>query len=156
MHDFIYNVWFFTMDMMGMGEKKTRKTYIHEKQGKNHPFGFPPIPPSIKLEADCFPGRKIPETSWTYPRWGGIPATHTHTHTHIYIYIYTHTHAYIYIYIYIYIKHRLKVKGKEKRTRKDKNTPNTLENICDYEYVYTWVYIQVYKYTHAYTYKVHI
>ena len=42
----------------GNGRKKTRKTYIHEKQGKNPPFGFPPIPPSIKLEADCFPGRK--------------------------------------------------------------------------------------------------
>ena len=40
-----------------MGEK-TLKIYIHEKQGKNSPFGFPPIPPSIKLEADCFPGRK--------------------------------------------------------------------------------------------------
>ena len=40
-----------------MGEKP-RKTYIHKKQGKNPPFGFPPIPPSIKLEADCFPGRK--------------------------------------------------------------------------------------------------
>ena len=39
-------------------EKKTRKTYIHEKQGKNPPFGLPPIPSSTKLEADCFPGRK--------------------------------------------------------------------------------------------------
>ena len=25
---------------------------------KNSPFGCPPIPPSIKVEADCFPGRK--------------------------------------------------------------------------------------------------
>ena len=57
MHDFIYNVWFFTMDMMGMGEKTPKNIYTR-KQGKNPPFGFPPIPPSIKLEADCFPGRK--------------------------------------------------------------------------------------------------
>ena len=42
----------------GNGRKNPEKTYIHEKQGKNSPFGFPPIPPSIKLEADCFPGRK--------------------------------------------------------------------------------------------------
>ena len=67
MHDFIYNVRFFTMDMMGMGEKTPKNIYTR-KQGKNPPFGFPPIPPSIKLEADCFPGRKKPETSRTYPR----------------------------------------------------------------------------------------
>ena len=41
--------------MMGMG-KKTRN--IYKNKGKNRPFGCPPIPPSIKLEADCFPGRK--------------------------------------------------------------------------------------------------
>ena len=55
----------------GNGRKKPEKTYIHEKQGKNSPFGFPPIPTSIKLEADCFPERKKPETSRTCPRWGG-------------------------------------------------------------------------------------
>ena len=38
-----------------MGEKNPK--YI-QKQRKNPPFGCPPIPPSIKLEADCFPGRK--------------------------------------------------------------------------------------------------
>ena len=43
--------------MRGMGEKKT-ETYNNENKGKNSPFGCPPIPPSIKLEADCFPGRK--------------------------------------------------------------------------------------------------
>ena len=58
---------FFTMDMMGMGEKTPKNIYTR-KQGKNPQFGFPPIPPSIKLEADCFPGRKKPETSRTYPR----------------------------------------------------------------------------------------
>ena len=31
---------------------------IYTKTRKNPPFGCPPIPPSIKLEADCFPGRK--------------------------------------------------------------------------------------------------
>ena len=36
---------------MGMGEKTPK--YI-QKQRKNPPFGCPPIPPSIKLEADCF------------------------------------------------------------------------------------------------------
>ena len=56
--------------MMGMGEKTPK--YI-QKQRKNPPFGCPPIPPSIKLEADCFPGRKEPKTSRTYPRWGRDP-----------------------------------------------------------------------------------
>ena len=51
MYDFLQWIWW-------EWEKKPRKTYIHKKQGKNPPFGFPPIPPSIKLEADCFPGRK--------------------------------------------------------------------------------------------------
>ena len=35
-----------------------RKTPKSKKQRKNLPFGCPPIPPSIKLEADCFLGRK--------------------------------------------------------------------------------------------------
>ena len=58
------DAWFYLQCMIfyngydGNGEKKPRKTYIHEKQGKNSPFGFPPIPPSIELEADCFPDRK--------------------------------------------------------------------------------------------------
>ena len=43
--------------MMGMGEKP-RNVHKSKKQRKNPPFGCPPIPPSIKLEADCFPGRK--------------------------------------------------------------------------------------------------
>ena len=58
------DAWFYLQCMIfyngydGSGRKKPWKTYIHEKQGKNPPFGFPPIPPSIKLEVDCFPGRK--------------------------------------------------------------------------------------------------
>ena len=55
MNDFIYKYDLFTMNVMGMGEKTPK--YI-QKQRKNPPFGCPPIPPSIKLEADCFPGRK--------------------------------------------------------------------------------------------------
>ena len=46
---------------------------MYSNKGKNPPFGCPPIPPSIKLEADCFPGRKEPKTSRTYPRWGRDP-----------------------------------------------------------------------------------
>ena len=43
--------------MMEMGEKNPK--YIQQqKTRKNPPFGCPPIPPSIKLEADCFPGQK--------------------------------------------------------------------------------------------------
>ena len=57
MNDFIYKYDLFTMNMMGMGEKP-RNMYKSKKQRKNPPFGCPPIPPSIKLEADCFPGRK--------------------------------------------------------------------------------------------------
>ena len=41
---------------MGMGEKPRNIQY--RKQTKISPFGCPPIPPSIKLEADCFPERK--------------------------------------------------------------------------------------------------
>ena len=58
MHDFIYNVWFFYNGYAGNGRKKNPKNIYTRKTRKNSPFGFPPIPPSIKLEADCFPGRK--------------------------------------------------------------------------------------------------
>ena len=57
----------------GNGRKNPEKTYIYEKQGKNSPFGFPPIPPSINFGGRLFSGSKIPETSRTYPRWGGVP-----------------------------------------------------------------------------------
>ena len=64
---FIYKIWFMYNEMMGMGEKKPEKLYIQGKQRENSPFGFPPIPPSIKLEADCFPGRKKPENKPDLP-----------------------------------------------------------------------------------------
>ena len=46
----------FTMNKMGMGEKP--RNIYKRKTRKNSLFGCPPIPPSIKLEADCFPDRK--------------------------------------------------------------------------------------------------
>ena len=42
----------------GNGRKNPEKIYIHEKQGKIPRLVSLPSPPSIKLEADCFPGRK--------------------------------------------------------------------------------------------------
>ena len=54
MDDIIYDL--FTVDMMRMGEKP--RNIYKGKTRKNSPFGYPPILPSIKLEADCFPGRK--------------------------------------------------------------------------------------------------
>ena len=55
---FIYKIWFMYNDMMGMGEKTPKKYIYMKNKEKIPPFGFPPIPPSIKLGADCFPGRK--------------------------------------------------------------------------------------------------
>ena len=46
----------FTMNMKGMGEKP--RNIYKRKTRKKSPFGFPPISASIKLEADCFSGRK--------------------------------------------------------------------------------------------------
>ena len=59
----------FTMNMMGMGEKP-RNIYKIKKQRKNPPFGCPPIPTSIKLEADNFPERK--NRKQTGPTLGGM------------------------------------------------------------------------------------
>ena len=42
-----------------MGEKKTENERDETKEKRFSPFGCPPIPPSIKLEADCFPGHNI-------------------------------------------------------------------------------------------------
>ena len=42
----------------GDGRKKPEIYTKIKKQRKKNPFGCPPIPPSIKLEVDCFPGRK--------------------------------------------------------------------------------------------------
>ena len=59
--------------MMGMGENP-RNIYKNKETKEKIPrLVAPPIPPSIKLEADCFPGRKGPKTSRTYPRWGRNP-----------------------------------------------------------------------------------
>ena len=48
----------FTMNMLGMGENP--RNIQNENQGKI-PFGYPPIPPSIKMEADYFPVSKNTE-----------------------------------------------------------------------------------------------
>ena len=61
-------------DMMGMGEKP-RKNICTRKTRKNSPFGFPPVPPSIKLEADCFPGRKNRIQAGPTLGWAGIQST---------------------------------------------------------------------------------
>ena len=61
MHDFIYNLWIFLQMNSYDGDGRKTPKYIQKQRnkGKNPPFGWPPIPPpSIKLEADCFPGRK--------------------------------------------------------------------------------------------------
>ena len=42
----------------GNGRKTPKYIQKQKNKGKTSPFGCPPIPPSIKLEADCFPGRK--------------------------------------------------------------------------------------------------
>ena len=47
----------FTNEFVWWGWEKNPEIYT--KTRKNPPFGCPPMPPSIKLEADCFPGRKI-------------------------------------------------------------------------------------------------
>ena len=55
MNDFIYKYDLFTMNVMGMGEKPRN---IYKNKGKIPRLVALPSPPSIKLEADCFPGRK--------------------------------------------------------------------------------------------------
>ena len=61
----------FTMDMMGMGKKPEKYIYTKNKE-KNSPFGCPPIPPSIKLEADCFPDRNNQKQAGPTPGGTGI------------------------------------------------------------------------------------
>ena len=55
MNDFIYKYDLFTMNVMGMGE---RPQNIYKNKGKIPRLVALPSPPSIKLEDDCFPGRK--------------------------------------------------------------------------------------------------
>ena len=42
----------------GDGRKNPENEKDDTKEKRFSPFGCPPIPPSIKLEADCFPRRK--------------------------------------------------------------------------------------------------
>ena len=48
----------FTMSVYDGNGRKTPKCTQKQNTKEKPPFGCPPIPPSIKLEADCFPGRK--------------------------------------------------------------------------------------------------
>ncbi len=56
MYDFIYNLWFIYNESIWWGlEKKKQKDKDETKEQRFSPFGFPPIPPSTKMKADCFP-----------------------------------------------------------------------------------------------------
>ena len=67
--NFIYNMIFTVKAYDGDGRKnpKTKKT---KQEKRFSPFGCPLIPPSIKLEADCFPGRKNRKQAG--PTLGGV------------------------------------------------------------------------------------
>ena len=56
MNDFIYNVWFIYNEYDGNGRKTPKYTKVKNKGSP--PVWLPSHPPSIKLEADCFPARK--------------------------------------------------------------------------------------------------
>ena len=58
MYDFIYNMIFTVKVCDGDGRKNSENEKDEIKEKRFSPFGYPPIPPSMKLEADCFPGRK--------------------------------------------------------------------------------------------------
>ena len=55
----LFTIWFMYNGYDGNGREKPRKVYIHENKEKiPRLVDLPSPPPSIKLEADCFPGRK--------------------------------------------------------------------------------------------------
>ena len=68
----------FTMDVICWGWEKTprniQKKNEYENQGKNSPFGYPPIPPSTKWRPTVFQCPKTLKTSRTYPRWEMDPS----------------------------------------------------------------------------------
>ena len=47
--------------------RKTPKYIQSENEGKNSPFGCPPIAPSMKWRLTVFRCPKTPKTSQTYP-----------------------------------------------------------------------------------------
>ena len=59
----------FTMSVYDGNGRKTPKYTKKRETKEKFPVWLPSHPPSIKLEADCFPGRK----NRTYPRWDGNP-----------------------------------------------------------------------------------
>ena len=56
----------------GDGRKKPENEKDETKEKRFFPFGCSPIPPSIKLEADCFPGRKNRKQAGPTLGWTGI------------------------------------------------------------------------------------
>ena len=54
-YDFIYSLWFIYNEYIWWEWEENPEIRTKENQGKNSPFGCPPIPPSMKMEADCFP-----------------------------------------------------------------------------------------------------
>ena len=58
MYDIIYNIWFIYNGYDGNGRKNPEKYIYMKKQGKIPRLVALPSPPSMKLEANCFPGRK--------------------------------------------------------------------------------------------------
>ena len=56
MNDFNYYIWFIYNEYDGNG-RKTPKYIQKQKTKEKSPVWLPSHPPSIKLEADCFPGR---------------------------------------------------------------------------------------------------
>ena len=71
MYDFILQYMLYLQWIWWEWEKKKNEIYTGEKQEKI-PFGCPPIPPSMKLAADCFPGRKNRKQAGPTLGWTGI------------------------------------------------------------------------------------
>ena len=58
----------FTMEVYDGDGRKNPKNKKHETKEKDFPpFGCPPIPPSTKMEADCFPVSKNTENKLDLP-----------------------------------------------------------------------------------------
>ena len=54
----LFTIWFYSESIWWGWEKTPENEKDETKEKRFSLFGCPPIPPSIKLEADCFPGRK--------------------------------------------------------------------------------------------------
>ena len=65
MYDFLQWIWWEL--------EKNPEKHIYTKNKEKSPVWFPSHPPVYKIGGRLFSGSKMPETSRTYPRWGGIP-----------------------------------------------------------------------------------